>query len=354
MTRATLPGLIDVHVHFRQPGGEHKETYSSGTAAALAGGVVTVLDMPNTTPPTTDGATLEAKQRLAQEGARCDVGVYLGATADNVEQVVAAAPRACGLKIYINSTFGPLRVSDWALIEAHVAAWPGERPIVVHCEGPLVPPMLRLGERYGRHIHVAHVARREEIEAIVEAKMRGVVVSCEATPHHLFLSTDDLPRLGPFGDVRPLLATPDDRAALWEHWEAIDCIATDHAPHTVAEKQSDDPPPGLPGVQTMLPLMLTAVDDGRITLDQLIERMALRPAQLFGIALDDTTSVEVEIGPRWRIGNAEQLTKCGWTPFDGTEVAGRVLRTTLRGSLAWDGERVLAEPGTGNVLGAGD
>ena len=354
MTRLTLPGLIDVHVHLRQPGGEHKETYASGTAAALAGGVTAVLDMPNTTPPTTDLATLVDKQRLAAEGARCDVGIYLGATADNIEEASAASPFACGLKIYVNSTFGTLRVTDWALIEAHIASWPGERPIVVHCEGPLIPQMLRLGERYGKHIHVAHVARREEIEAIVEAKMRGVQVSCEASPHHLILSTDDLPRLGPFGDVRPLIATPDDRAALWEHWEAIDCVATDHAPHTVAEKRSSDPPPGLPGVQTMLPLMLTAVADGRISVEQLTERMAYNPARLFGIALRADTSVEVEIGPRWVLSNDDQLTSCGWTPFAGMEVAGRVLRTVLRGELAWDGTRVLAQPGMGKVLYAGE
>ena len=262
----------------------------------------------------------------------------------NVEAVTAAAPYACGLKIYVNSTFGTLRLTDWSLIEAHIAAWSGERPIVVHCEGPLIPQMLRLGERYGRHIHVAHVARREEIEAIVEAKLRGVQVSCEASPHHLILSTDDLPRLGPFGDVRPLIATPDDRAALWEHIDAIDCFATDHAPHTIVEKRSDDPPPGLPGVQTMLPLMLTAVDDGRITLEQLTERMAYNPARLFGIGLDSSTSVEVEIGPRWTISNEEQLTSCGWTPFDGMEVTGRVLRTVLRGNsrLGW-------RPGAGST-----
>src|SRR3954452_6853581 len=114
MARMTLPGLIDVHVHFRQPGGEHKETYSSGTAAALAGGVTTVLDMPNTTPPTTDGARLAAKRKLAAENARCDVGIFLGATSDNAEQVAAASPAACGLKIYVSTTFGPLQVADWS------------------------------------------------------------------------------------------------------------------------------------------------------------------------------------------------------------------------------------------------
>lgn len=354
MTRATLPGLIDVHVHLRQPGGEHKETYDTGTAAALAGGVTTVLDMPNTSPPTTDEERFAAKTRLAAAGARCDVGLYLGATTDNMDHLAAIAQRACGLKIYVSATFGPLRVADWAQIEAHVASWPAGRPIVVHCEGPLLPEMLRIGARHGRHIHVAHVALRSEIEAIVAAKMRGANVTCEVTPHHLLLSAADLPRLGPFGDVRPRIASPNDRAALWEHLDAVDCMATDHAPHTVEEKQSASPPPGLPGLQTMLPLLLTAVDEGRLGLERVAELTVYNPARIFGIGLEPETSVEVEIGPRYSLLNETQLTRCGWTPFAGVEVAGRVVRTTMRGTVAWDGERVLASPGSGRVLFAGE
>ncbi|MDQ5853981.1 MAG: hypothetical protein M3380_18330, partial [Chloroflexota bacterium] len=256
----------------------------------------------------------------------------------------------CGLKIYVSAMYGPLRVADWALLDAHVATWPADRPIAVHAEGGLLPRMLELGERYGRHIHVAHVALREEIEAIIEAKHRGARVSCEVTPHHLWLSTEDQPRLGPFGDVRPRIASPDDRAALWQHLDAVDCVATDHAPHTVAEKRGKEPPPGLPGLQTMLPLLLTAVDDGRLTLERLVELTVDNPRRLFGIPAQEGTSVEVEIGPRYTLSNEEQLTKCGWTPFAGMEVAGRVLRTVLRGTTVWDGSRVLAEPGSGQVL----
>src|SRR5919199_1342000 len=299
MARVTLPGLIDVHVHLRQPGGEQKETYATGTAAALAGGVTTVLDMPNTSPPTVDADTLEAKRRLAADGARCDVGLYLGATVDNMDRVAAAAAHACGLKIYVSATFGPLRVADWARIEAHV---------------------------------------------------RGAIVSCEVTPHPLIFSAEDLPRLSPFGDVRPRIASPNDRAALWEYLDVIDCVATDHAPHTFDEKRSASPPPGLPGLQTMLPLLLTAVDEGRLTIDRLTELTVYNPARLFGLKIQDNTSVEVEIGPRYQITNGEQLSKCGWTPFAGMEVAGRVLKTVLRGKTVWDGEKVLAEPGSGRVL----
>lgn len=350
MTRLTLPGLTDVHVHLRQPGGEQKETYASGTASALAGGVTTVLDMPNTSPPTSDEATLREKQRLAAEGARCDVGLYLGATITNMDDVSNWAKYACGMKIYVSATFGPLRVADWALLDAHVANWPVDRPIAVHAEGELLAGMFRLGERYGRHIHAAHVSLRQEIEAVVEAKMRGARVSCEVTPHHLLLSADDLPRLGPFGDVRPRLATPDDRAALWEHFEAVDCVATDHAPHTIEEKHQATPPPGLPGVQTMLPLLLTAVDEGRLTIERVLELCVDNPARIFGLARQPDTFVEVEIGPRYALRNEDQLTKCGWTPFADMQVAGRVLRTVLRGQTVWDGTQVLAAPGSGRVL----
>ncbi len=350
MARLTLPGLIDVHVHLREPGGEHKETYATGTAAALAGGITTVLDMPNTSPPTTDGAALAAKRELAAAGARCDVGLYLGASTDNVERVAEWARAACGLKIYVSSTFGPLQVADWAILEAHVQNWPVDRPIAIHAEGPLLPRMLRLGERYGRHIHVAHVALRVEIEAIAAAKERGARVTCEVTPHHLLLTSDDLPQLGPFGDCRPRIASRDDRATLWEHLDLIDCFATDHAPHTVEEKRGPTPPPGLPGLQTMLPLLLTAVDEGRLPIEGVIDRTVHNPARIFGLEPQEETYVEVEVGPSYTLTHEEQLSKCGWTPFAGREVSGRVLRTVLRGRTVWDGGKVLAEPGSGRVL----
>lgn len=350
MTRLTLPALIDVHVHLRVPGGEHKETYASGTAAALAGGVTTVLDMPNTTPPTTDGERLVAKRKLAQAGARCDVGLFVGASNDNVQSVGKLADAACALKIYVSATFGPLRVADWTLVEAHIAHWPASKPIVVHAEGPLLPRVLMLSARYGKPIHVAHVARRQEIEAIIDARQHGTQVTCEVAPHHLLLTEEDFHRLGPFGDVRPRLASADDRAALWRHLPEIDCIATDHAPHTVDEKKSTDPPPGLPGLETMLPLLLTAVDEGRLSVERLIELTSTNPARIFNVPRQANTTVEVEIGQRYRLPSAGWQTKANWSPFDGVEVSGRVLRTTLRGQVAYEEGQVLAPPGSGRVL----
>ncbi len=350
MTSIRLPGLIDVHVHLREPGGEHKEDYASGTAAALAGGITCVLDMPNTSPPTTDAERLRAKHALARRGARCDVGIFVGASTDNAGAVADLAPHACALKIYVSSTFGPLRVDDWDLLEQHIATWPTARPIVTHAEGDVLPGALDIAHRHHKPLHVAHVATRQEIETIVAAKERGQAVTCEVTPHHLVLSRDHLPRLGPLGEVRPRLAAPDDRDALWHYLQYIDCIATDHAPHALAEKHSDNVPPGLPGLETSLPLMLTAVDDGRLALEQLISLMATNPTRIFGLAPQPDTYVEAEVGPRYQIKNVGLQTKCGWTPFDGVEVAGRVTRTVLRGKIVFDGQHVLAEPGSGRVL----
>ncbi len=350
MTRLMLPGLIDVHVHLRVPGGEHKETFATGTAAALAGGVTTVLDMPNTSPPTTTAERLADKQALAAAGTRCDIGLFVGASADNVETVGQLAGQACALKIYVSATFGPLRVADWALVEAHIANWPPAKPIVVHAEGPLLPRVLLLGARYGRHIHVAHVALRQEIEAIITARQRGAYITCEVTPHHLVLSTDELPRLGPFGDVRPRLAAPDDRLALWEYLADIDCIATDHAPHTVDEKKSSQPPPGLPGLETTLPLLLTAVETGQLSLDRLIAMTSTNPARIFNLPRDAGAIVEVEVGPRYRLPKHGWQTKPDWSPFSGYEVAGRVLKTSLRGKTVFEDGKVLAQPGSGRVL----
>lgn len=356
MTTVQLPGLVDVHVHLREPGGEHKETYATGTAAALAGGVTCVLDMPNTTPPTTTVDRMEAKHALAQRGARCNVGIFAGATVDNWATVADLAPWACGLKLYVNETFGSLRIDDEQILEQHIAAWPATKPIVAHAEADVLPTVIALAHRHGKHLHVAHVPTRHDIELIVNAKERGYHITCEVTPHHLFLTQDDLPRLGPFGEVRPRLATHDDQAALWHYLDYVDCVATDHAPHTIAEKRSANSPPGMPGLETMLPLMLTAVDDGRLSVQRLIELTSVNAARIFGLGAEPDTMVDVELGPRYRLSNTHLSTKAGWTPFAGKEVAGRVTRTVLRGQTVFDGERVLAKPGDGRVLfeAAGD
>lgn len=350
MSTHILPGLVDVHVHLRHPGGAHKETFGSGTAAALAGGVTAVLGMPNTQPPLVDGAALDDALAAAEREAHCDVGLYLGAADGNAEAARAAADRAAGLKVYLNDTFGRLRIETLAALRPHFEAWPTGRPIVLHAEDLNVATALGLGRTYGHWVHIAHVSRADEIRLIAAAKSAGLSVTCEVAPHHLFLSTDDLDRLGPFGDVRPRLATPADRDALWDHLEVVDCLATDHAPHTRDEKSAAAPPPGMPGLETALPLMLTAVDDGRLSLDRLVELASTTPARLFGIPTAAESAVEVEVGPAWTLPDRGWQTKPDWSPFAGTTVRGRVVRTTLRGATVWDEGRLLAAPGSGRVL----
>ena len=380
MATIRLPGLVDAHVHLREPGYEHKEDFYSGTAAALAGGVVAVLDMPNTVPPTSTPELLCDKARRAAAKAVCDVGLFAGATNSHLDAYLPAAQKACGLKIYVSDTFGSLRIESLALMHRFFRTWAeragevgfrsrgqpqGIGPVAVHAEELMLPVCLALSHLYDVPLHVVHVSRRSEIELIREAKARGYPVTCEATPHHLFLSTEDVARLGALGDMRPRLATPDDVAALWENMDIIDIVATDHAPHTLAEKGVDltaagvpqelaagshAPPPGVPGVETMLPLLLTAVHAGRLTLDDVIEKCALAPRRIYGLPEPPETYIEVDVEARFTLRHADMKTRVGWTPFEGWEVYGRVERVVLRGEEVFAGGEVVASPGTGRVL----
>jgi len=343
-----LPGLIDPHVHLREPGGAHKEDWSSGTAAALAGGFTLVLAMPNTQPPVTDASTLELALAAAQAKARCDYAQYLGAGAGNVGTVALLAPQVAGLKMYLDQTYGPLRLDDMAQWMAHLARWPREAPVVAHAEGRTLAAVILMAALYDRPVHLAHVSRREEILLIRAAKERGFKVTCEVGPHHLFLTEDDIPAIGPGrSEVRPRLATAADRQALWDNLDVVDCFATDHAPHLLAEKDGPNPPPGFPGLETALPLLLTAVADGRLTMDDLIARMVTNPRRIFGLPEQAETWVEVDPGATWEITAAGSHSRCGWTPFEGWRVRGRVVRVVLRGRVAYQDGKVYAPPGSG-------
>jgi dihydroorotase-like cyclic amidohydrolase len=349
-----LPGLIDVHVHLRDPGATHKEDFSTGTAAALAGGVVAVLDMPNNTPPTVDGQKLSEKTQIASEKARCDFGFYLGATEDNVGDGAILNHRVAGLKIYMGQTYGPLRMADLAALMAHFRSWPAARPIAVHAEGLAVAGAIALARLYSKRLHICHVSRKAEIELIRKAKeswgAKADKLTCEVTPHHLFLTQADVARLGNLAHVKPPLGTEEDRAALWDNLDIVDVIASDHAPHTTAEKESPEPPPGVPGLETTLPLLLTALADGRLSRERLIELTSENPARIFGLKRDERTYIEVDPDDRYVLESSSLRTKCGWTPFEGMTVQGRVLRVYLRGALAYADGQVLAQPGFGRAL----
>jgi len=346
-TLMRLPGLVDVHVHLREPGGEHKETFASGTAAALAGGVTTVLAMPNTSPPLTDAETFGLAQARARAGARCDYGLFLGATAANLDLPADLHGRVAGLKVYVNETFGPLRLESLPVVLAHLQRWRGPGPVAVHAEGLMVPALTGLSALTGKPVHICHVSRAAEIAVIRLAKERGYPVTCEVTPHHLWLTEANLPELGPLGTMRPPLASAADRDALWANLDVVDCIATDHAPHTLAEKRSTTPPPGVPGLETLLPLLLTAVHEGRLTLDRLVDLTNTRPRAIFRLPAQPETYVEVDTAGHWTLPSSGWHTQCDWSPFAGMPVVGRVARTVVRGRLAYDGSQVLASPGSG-------
>ena len=339
-----LPGMIDAHVHLREPGATHKEDFHTGTAAALAGGVITVLDMPNNTPPVVDRESLEYKKRLAMGKALCPVGFYLGATEDNAASCAAIAEEAVGLKIYLNQTYGPLRMRSLLALMSHFRRWPSHKPIALHSEGVFVAVAIALSRLYDRPVHICHVSRKEEILLIREAKKQGAKITCEVTPHHLFLTQADARRLGSFAYMKPPLGSEEDRAALWDNLAFVDIIASDHAPHTREEKESPDPPPGVPGLETTLPLLLTAVSEGRLTLERLVELTFHNPARIFGITPPPGTWVEVDPDARYTISAAELKTKCGWSPFEGMAVRGRVQRVYLAGCKVYEeGELVKFE-----------
>jgi carbamoyl-phosphate synthase/aspartate carbamoyltransferase/dihydroorotase len=348
-----LPGLIDPHVHLREPGDTHKEDFDSGTAAALAGGFTAVLAMPNTRPPLTDGASLGLAKEAAKEKARCDYAFFVGAGADNSAAAAALAGETVGLKLYLDRTFGPLRLEDLGSLQMHLSTWPKERPVAVHAEGRSLAAALLLAHLHGRSLHVCHVSRKEEILLIRAAKERGLAVTCEVTPHHLFLSQDDALSIGVGrAEVRPALAAPMDRQALWENLGVIDCFATDHAPHTSAEKDSDRPPPGFPGLETALGLLWQAVDDGRLTVEDLALRMHTNPRRIFNLADQAEAFIEVDPHSPWDVHGAELISRCGWTPYEGMRLPAKVRGVTLRGHLAYKDGLVLAEPGTGRYLRA--
>jgi carbamoyl-phosphate synthase / aspartate carbamoyltransferase / dihydroorotase len=348
MTTVRLPGLIDVHVHLREPGATHKEDYSTGTAAALAGGFTCVLDMPNNTPPITTAETLAAKKQLARAHARCDYGIHLGAGDDNVQTAHALAPQVTGLKLYLDQTFGPLRLDDLDLLLQHMERWPAAWPVLCHAEGRTVAACILVAQLTGKQVHICHVSRKDEIDLIRRAKDKGIKVTCEVTPHHFFLTDEAAGTIG-FGrsEVRPRLAKDADRQALRASLEVIDCFATDHAPHTLEEKDSQKPPPGFPGLETALPLYLALVREGLISIEQLIDRTVNNPRRLFHLPDQPETWIEVDPAEDWIVRGGEMQTRAKWTPFEGWTLRGRVKRVVLRGVEAYHDGEVLAQPGFG-------
>src|SRR5665213_3508257 len=325
----TLPGLIDPHVHLRDPGQTHKEDFLSGTSAALAGGYTTVLDMPNNAEPITTLERLEAKLASARSQAVSDIGFHFGTLGDNFKEFPKVIDKVKGLKVYLNVTTGGFIIDKAKLLDIY-RAWPSDKPILLHAEEDVSDLVWSTLQAAPKATHMCHVSSRAELEFVIRAKDAGLPITCGVTPHHLFLTDQDAEKLGAFGYMKPFLKPQADLDFIWQNLDYVDVIESDHAPHTLAEKQSDKPPFGVPGLETTLPLMLTAEAEGKLTRQQLVDRLHNNPAKIFNIASDDTTHIEVDMN-EYEIKNEDLLTKAGWSPFAGRRVIGKVTSVTLRG-----------------------
>lgn len=355
MSNLKLPGLIDIHVHLRTPRQEEKEDFFTGTSAALAGGFTTVLDMPNNLEPITTLEKLQAKIKLARQNAVCDVGFYFGSLGDNFQEFDRIKQLVFGIKLYLNVTTGNFLI-DEAKLKAIYSAWPNPapngtgQPILLHCEGETLPLALKVIRKTTKLTHICHVSSKMELSAIIDAKNEGLPITCGVTPHHFFLTAADANRLGPFGQMKPFLKSQMDVDFLWENLMWIDIIESDHAPHTKAEKESDNPPFGVPGLETTLPLLLTAVSEKKLTLDDVIRLCHKNPAKIFNIPTDENTYVEVDPDEQYTINDKLLHTKCGWTPFAGKKVKGKVKTVYIRGEKVFDNGQVLIQKGSGKVI----
>jgi dihydroorotase len=373
-----LPGAIDVHVHFRDPGYPHKEDFATGTAAAAFGGVTTVFDMPNTIPPTGTAEALAEKHRIADESAHVDFGLYGLLGEDTIAHVPAlVAGGIVGFKLYMGNTFGKIATpSTGAMLEAfEVVARTGKR-VALHAEtnsimerretrmrdagrrDPLAHLAARpavvaveavsraaiLAEWTGARIHILHISSAEELRPLREAKARGVDITGETCPQYLLLSTEDYARLGGVIRVNPPVREARNREPLWAALidGAIDMIATDHAPHAPDEKTRNDiwtVDCGFPGVETQMPLMLTEVDAGRMSISDYVRWSAASPAKIWGLyprkgviqAGADADVTLVDLARKWTLDDAMLQTRSKITPWHGRRVCGMPLHTIVRG-----------------------
>ena len=378
-----LPGVIDSQVHFREPGAAHKEDLETGSAAAVLGGVTAVFEMPNTDPLTVSAATLADKLARASNRMHCDFAFWVGGTHENVADLpeLERLPGAAGVKVFMGSSTGKLLVADDEGLRAILGKT--RRRAAFHCEDeprlnerkplrvagdPASHPIWRdeiaalratqrlvaIAREKRARVHVLHISTAEEIDCLKDAKD---VASCEALPHHLTLSADDYPRLGTKLQMNPPVREPRHRQAIWRGLAegVIDVLGSDHAPHTLAEKAKPYPesPSGMTGVQTLVPIMLDHVANGRLTLQRFVDLSSAGPQRLFSIARKgriaagyDADFTVVDLKRRAIIRDSWIASRCGWTPYDGKEVTGWPVGTFVRGvRVMWEGEIVAPSRG---------
>jgi dihydroorotase len=368
-----LPGVIDTQVHFREPGLEHKEDLASGTAAAALGGVVGVFEMPNTKPSTLTAADLADKLARARGRAWVDHAFYLGGASENAAELgrLERLPGCCGVKVFMGSSTGSLLVPDDATLGRVLDSV--SRRMAVHCEDEqrlkerrsLIPAtgahprmhpvwrdeetalaatrrLLGLARARGKRVHVLHVTTAEEIELL---RANRDLASVEVLPNHLTLVAPDCyERLGTYAQMNPPVRDRRHQDALWSAIAdgTVDVLGTDHAPHARAEKDAGYPnsPSGMPGVQTLVPIMLDHVAKGRLTLERFVDLTSAGPQRLFGLAGKgriacgyDADLTLVDLAASRTIENRLMASKSGWTPFDGMRVTGWPMLTVVRGRV---------------------
>lgn len=343
--KLALPGLIDAHVHFREPGLTHKEDFLTGSMAAAKGGITTVLDMPNTIPPTTTVEALEEKRRLAAKSI-VNYGFNFGSTENNIADI-KKAENIAAVKLYMDYTTGDLKIADFDAIKEILKS---SKMTIAHAEGEHVKNLIDLMVKckLKNRLHVAHVSSEKELNYAKEKKLKNVTV--EVTPHHLFMNENDLQTLGSLAEMKPRLKTEEDRKALWHGIRngAVDTIATDHAPHLREEKEKADYPFGVPGVETMLPLLLDAFNKNMITLQKIMELCCQNPARIFRIKNKgflkegfDADLVIVDLEKRQAVRNDDLLTKCKWSPFEGKILKGWPVATIVNGNVVYENGEII-------------
>jgi len=379
-----LPGVIDSQVHFREPGNEHKEDLESGSRAAVLGGVTAVFEMPNTHPPTTTRLTLEDKFARAKGRMHCDYAFYVGATPQNVGALgeLERVPGVSGVKAFLGSSTGTLLLDHDEDILAALKA--GVRRVSVHSEDearlkerkplaksgqPAAHPVwrdvetarrstervLKLARQAGRRLHVLHVTTADELPLLADARD---IATVETTPQHLTLAAPECyERLGTYAQMNPPIRDASHREALWQAVREglIDVIGSDHAPHTREEKEKTypDTPSGMPGVQTLVTLLLDHVNAGRLTLERFVDLTSAGAVRVFGLLGKgriargyDADFTIVDLKAKRRIENSWIASKCGWTPFDGMETTGWPVATIIRGrTIMRDGALVASGQG---------
>ncbi len=376
-----LPGVIDEHVHFREPGLTYKADVYTESKAAVAGGITSFMEMPNTNPPVLTQELLEEKYRLASEKSLANYSFYMGASNNNLNEVLKTDPeKVCGVKVFMGSSTGNMLVDSDNVLEAIFSQV--HMLIATHCEDDVivqtnnqkyykelgmkattaVHPLIRteeacylssakavaLAKKYGTRLHVLHLSTARELSLFeADIPIEDKKITAEVCIHHLWFSDKDYNRKGNLMKWNPAVKTAADREALREALlkGGIDVVATDHAPHTLEEKQRPyfKAPSGGPMVQHALVAILELVHDGEIPLEQVVEKMCHNPARLFrirnrgfirpGFAAD---LVLVDMNHPWQVDQSNILYKCGWSPLEGETFHSRVIKTFVNGHLVYD------------------